>query len=47
MFNTVVFVLNKRGLSPGSHCWGYYPGALLCSQISETHWKVGHGAPVD
>ena len=26
----------------GSHCRGYYLGTLSCSQISATHFEIGH-----
>ena len=32
----------ESGTLPGSHCWDYYPGALLCSQVSATHLKIGY-----
>ena len=28
--------------SLSSHCCGYYPGTLPCSEVSETHAKIGH-----
>ena len=29
-------------MSPGDHCRDYYPGALSCSQLSATHFKIWH-----
>ena len=31
-----------RGMLPCSHCWGYYPGTLSCSQVWATHLKFWH-----
>ena len=30
-----------RGISPGSHSWGYCPGTLLRSQVFATRLKIG------
>ena len=30
------------GMSPGGHCWDYYPGALSCIQVSATHVNIRH-----
>ena len=33
-------IWEKWGLPPFSHCWGYYPVTLSCSQIIATHLKI-------
>ena len=31
-----------KGHAASSHCWGYYPGTLTCSQVITTHLKIRH-----
>ena len=37
-----VIHLMEYSMSPGSHCLGYYAGALSRCQVSANHLKIGH-----
>ena len=33
---------HQMGMLPGGHCWGYYPGTLSFSQVTQTYFYIGY-----